>query len=323
MPKRSCSTFASGARQFVVHDAFEMIWCLAGSYLSSLTPRTTLKSWPLAGAVMMTFLAPAAMCLAAPSRFVNRPVDSNTTSTPRSFHGSCEGSRNDRTLNSSPSTEMISPLFDSTLALRFPSTESYFSRCASVAALVRSLTATKSIFLSPSAARMMLRPIRPNPPMPTLTAILSPPRQTHHSKRYTLIVPYVSRLQCVDAGGFRAGLPVFRVSGDSLQEVRRQPARTARLSADLLQRRRRGVDLDSRRLGRRSADGACAGRRSQAPLSTPPPLSLDDDDRRSTGGEGELASLRRRRVLLSVRLDVHDPADAGSGAATSLRDDGN
>jgi len=38
-----------------------------------------------------------------------------------------------------------------------PSTESYFSRCASVLAFVRSLTATKSISLSPSAARRMFR----------------------------------------------------------------------------------------------------------------------------------------------------------------------
>ena len=27
----SCRTFASGATQFVVHDAFEMMWCFAGS----------------------------------------------------------------------------------------------------------------------------------------------------------------------------------------------------------------------------------------------------------------------------------------------------
>src|SRR5580765_5464642 len=147
-----------------------MMWCLAGSYFSSLTPSTTLKSWPFAGAVMITFFAPAAMCLAAPSRFVKRPVDSNTTSTPRSFQGSCAGSRNDRTLNESPSTEMVSALA-STFACRLPRTESYFSRCASVFALVRSLTATKSMFLSPSAARMMLRPIRPNPLIPTRTDI--------------------------------------------------------------------------------------------------------------------------------------------------------
>ena len=27
----SCSTFASGATQFVVHEAFEMMWCDSGS----------------------------------------------------------------------------------------------------------------------------------------------------------------------------------------------------------------------------------------------------------------------------------------------------
>src|SRR6188768_3235127 len=58
-----------------------------------------------------------------------------------------------------------------TSASRLPSTESYFRRWASVAALVRSLTATKSMSLSPSAARMMLRPIRPKPLMPTRTAM--------------------------------------------------------------------------------------------------------------------------------------------------------
>ena len=31
MPKLSMKTFASGARQFVVHDAFEMMSCVAGS----------------------------------------------------------------------------------------------------------------------------------------------------------------------------------------------------------------------------------------------------------------------------------------------------
>src|ERR1041385_7553583 len=53
-----------------------------------------------------------------------------------------------------------------------PRTESYLRRCARVFALVRSLTATKSMFLSPIAARMMLRPIRPNPFIPTLTGIV-------------------------------------------------------------------------------------------------------------------------------------------------------
>src|SRR6185436_15543066 len=55
------TTWTTGARQFVVHDALETMLCLAGSYLSSLAPMTTVMSSPLAGAAMMTFLAPAVM----------------------------------------------------------------------------------------------------------------------------------------------------------------------------------------------------------------------------------------------------------------------
>src|SRR5207244_11688163 len=59
-PNDWCSTLASGARQFVVHDALEMMWCVFGSFFSSLTPRTTEKSGFFAGAVRMTLFAPAA-----------------------------------------------------------------------------------------------------------------------------------------------------------------------------------------------------------------------------------------------------------------------
>ena len=31
IPARSSSTFASGATQFVVHEAFETMWCASGS----------------------------------------------------------------------------------------------------------------------------------------------------------------------------------------------------------------------------------------------------------------------------------------------------
>src|SRR3954470_6505498 len=58
MPNSSLSTFAIGARQLVVQDAFEMIVCAAPSYFSWLTPSTTVMSSFLAGAEMMTFLAP-------------------------------------------------------------------------------------------------------------------------------------------------------------------------------------------------------------------------------------------------------------------------
>src|SRR5216117_2372215 len=62
MPNLSSRTLAVVARQLVVHEALLMMRCLAGSYCFSLTPSTTVTSGSLAGAVMMTFLAPAPMC---------------------------------------------------------------------------------------------------------------------------------------------------------------------------------------------------------------------------------------------------------------------
>ncbi len=47
---------------------------------------------------MITFFAPASKCLAASARFVKRPVDSTTTSTPSSPHANCAGSRSANTL---------------------------------------------------------------------------------------------------------------------------------------------------------------------------------------------------------------------------------
>ena len=79
---RSCTTLAAGARQFVVQLALLMIWCWSGSYSPSLTPSTIVMSSPLAGALMMTFFAPASMWARAFSASVNRPVDSITMSTP-------------------------------------------------------------------------------------------------------------------------------------------------------------------------------------------------------------------------------------------------
>ena len=58
MPNSSLMTLASGPRQFVVHEALEMMFWLP-SYLSSFTPMTMVMSSSVAGAEMMTFLAPA------------------------------------------------------------------------------------------------------------------------------------------------------------------------------------------------------------------------------------------------------------------------
>merc|ERR1719298_159973 len=93
MPNLSWIVFTSGARPLVVHDAQETT-CMDESYSSWLTPTTRVGvSASLAGAEMMTFLAPASMCFMQPSVVVNAPVDSHTYSTPTSFHGISVGSR--------------------------------------------------------------------------------------------------------------------------------------------------------------------------------------------------------------------------------------
>ena len=68
-----------------------MMWCVSGSYWSSLTPSATVMSGSVAGAEMTTFFAPASRCFCAPSRFVKKPVDSITMSTPRSRQGIAAG----------------------------------------------------------------------------------------------------------------------------------------------------------------------------------------------------------------------------------------
>ena len=59
MRQEDVDDLAAGARQFVVQLALLMMLCAAGSYSSSLTPRTSVMSSLLAGALMITFLAPA------------------------------------------------------------------------------------------------------------------------------------------------------------------------------------------------------------------------------------------------------------------------
>src|SRR5690242_16806180 len=121
---------------------------------------------------MITFLAPPSRCLAAASRLVKKPVDSITTSTPRSPHGSAAGSRSASTLSSLPST-VSAPSPTVTSPGKGPRIESYLSRWPSVATSVMSLTATISTSASDScAARKTLRPMRPKPLMPTRTGMV-------------------------------------------------------------------------------------------------------------------------------------------------------
>src|SRR5665213_3996264 len=164
-------TFTTGARQFVVQDAFEMTLCFAASYLSSLTPSTTVRSSFEAGAEMITFLTVEPRCALALVASVKKPVDSTTISAPTEAQSSLAGSRSANTVIFLPSTMMWSSPAEISF-FRLPRIESYFSRWASVAGVVRSLTATNSISGLSSAVRKTFRPIRPKPLMPTLTAIM-------------------------------------------------------------------------------------------------------------------------------------------------------
>src|SRR5256884_6243656 len=123
----SSTIFTTGTRQFVVHEAFESTWCFAGSYFWWFAPITIVMSSPLAGAEITTFLAPAARCLSASGRLVNRPVLSSTSSTPSAFHGSFSGSLIADTLMVLPLTTSASPCA-STVPGKRPCTESYFRR---------------------------------------------------------------------------------------------------------------------------------------------------------------------------------------------------
>ena len=121
---------------------------------------------------MMTFLAPAVRWAAAASRLVKRPVDSITTSTPRSRQGSLAGSVSLSTLIGLPSTTSASPV-KATSPGNVPCTESYLKRWRMVAPSMRSLMATISRSAPRLAtARTYRRPIRPNPLMPTFKVML-------------------------------------------------------------------------------------------------------------------------------------------------------
>jgi len=107
MPTASCSAWATGAKQLVVQEALETTLC-SGVSTSSLTPYTTVASASGLGAEISTRPAPAARCLAAASRLVNRPVHSITRSTPSDSQGSAAGSRSERMAMRWPSTLMLS-----------------------------------------------------------------------------------------------------------------------------------------------------------------------------------------------------------------------
>src|SRR5216684_7832751 len=167
MPTVSFRTLATGARQFVVHEPLETTRCSLVS-VSWLTPNTMVASAPSAGAETSTRLAPAVRCAEALSLAVKMPVHSSAMSTPSAFQGSFDGSRSAETLIL-PLPRLIESPSTVTVPGKRPCTESKRSRCALVSTGPRSLMPTTSISLRPASAmaRSTLRPIRPNPLIPT------------------------------------------------------------------------------------------------------------------------------------------------------------
>src|SRR5215211_2632573 len=120
----------------------------------------------------MTRLAPASRWALALSFEVKKPVHSSAMSTLSSRCGSSPGLRMAVTRILRPLTTMSSPSTVTSLGKR-PCTESKRRRWALVSIGPRSFTASTSMSLRPDStmARRMLRPMRPNPLIATLTVM--------------------------------------------------------------------------------------------------------------------------------------------------------
>merc|ERR1719326_417970 len=167
MPNFSLMVFTSGARPLVVHDAQETT-AIEVSYSSSFTPTTSVGvSASLAGAEMMTFLAPPSMCFMQPSVLVKAPVDSQTYSTPVAVQGISVGSRVAESVTVMPLIERP-PSTISQVPGKRPCTVScsrrYFMYSGDIGELMcLSTNESRSI-----AMRTTWRPMRPKPLTPSL-----------------------------------------------------------------------------------------------------------------------------------------------------------
>ena len=77
MPNASFTACASGARQLVVHDAFDTNF-MSGVYFSRFTPQTNVGVSSFAGPDITTTCAPPSRCPCAFSFVMNWPVHSIT-----------------------------------------------------------------------------------------------------------------------------------------------------------------------------------------------------------------------------------------------------
>merc|ERR1719326_945080 len=168
MPNFSLMVLTSGARPLVVHDAQETTAIDSVSYSSSFTPTTRVGvSGSLAGAEMMTFLAPPSTCFMQPSVVVNAPVDSQTYSTPVSFQGISVGSRVADSETGRPL--IVRPVsVISQVPLKRPCTVSCSRRYFMYSGAIGELICLRTNESRSMAMRTTWRPIRPKPFTPSL-----------------------------------------------------------------------------------------------------------------------------------------------------------
>merc|ERR1719258_948878 len=167
MPNFSLITFTRGARPLVVHDAHETT-AMEVSYSSWLTPTTRVGvSASLAGAEMITFLAPPSMCFMQSGVVVKAPVDSQTYSTPVSFLGISVGSRVADSVTLRPLI-MRPPSVSSHVPLKRPCTVSCSSRYFMYSGDIGELICLSTKDSRSIAMRTTWRPMRPKPLTPSL-----------------------------------------------------------------------------------------------------------------------------------------------------------
>merc|ERR1712127_900423 len=165
MPNFSFTTLTIGARPLVVHDAHDTT-AIEDSY--SLTPTTRVGvSASLAGAEMITFLAPPSMCFMQSGVVVKAPVDSQTYSTPVSFHGISVGSRVAESVTGRPLMERP-PSMISQVPGKRPWTVSCSSRYFMYSGDMGELMCLSTNDSRSMAMRTTWRPMRPKPLTPSL-----------------------------------------------------------------------------------------------------------------------------------------------------------
>ncbi len=163
---------------------------------------------------MITFFAPCARCLAALPRSVNRPVDSITTSTPSSPHGSAAGSRSASTCSSRPSTSSALVAAGRTSPGYGPRIESYLSRCASV------LRVGQVVDRDP----LDLACQRRLPGLRSAEHVSADPAESVDAHAYCHSLPPEAKMN--DAGSLERWLPRPACPGQAISAPRRSTARS-------------------------------------------------------------------------------------------------